>query len=302
MSDPSFSSELVFSPCQISSHPLGQCGVRVPGWVRRVWVRSTNNSSMHASPQLAAHRVLQRASFPPRCVGSELQWTAWHSARAFVFHECTTRQCWLFKPNDTVNKGKVRQLCLCCSHSQILHVERSVYICVDFDASLSWWSANKFLKISQVIGVGRSFWRRRCKCSGSGSSHARSKGWLMTVVVVYISPFVALSLGLAPRWQLLSQLVMYTESIQQILRVSDQYPWSLCALLAVISSEHRWWACGWLLQNMYTQTQRGSRSNEMSCSRTENRLIVTKSHQNNRNAFKSYSKIYILSLIEHLIY
>lgn len=122
--------------------------------------------------------------------------------------------------------------------SDIAQAERSVDICVDVDASLSWWSANEFLKISQVMGVGGSFWRRRCKRSGSGSSHTRSKGWLMTAVVVYISPFVALSLRRAPRWQLLFQLVMYTESIRRFLRASDQDPGPcvLCSLLSHLNA------------------------------------------------------------------
>lgn len=57
----------MFSPCQINSHPLGQCCVRVLRWERCVWVSCTNNNNMHGSPQLAPLGVLQRACLSLSC-------------------------------------------------------------------------------------------------------------------------------------------------------------------------------------------------------------------------------------------
>lgn len=57
--------QAMFSPCQINSHPLGQCCVRVLRCERRVWVKSTNTSNVHGSLQLTPLRVLQRAPLPP---------------------------------------------------------------------------------------------------------------------------------------------------------------------------------------------------------------------------------------------
>lgn len=68
-------------------------------------------------------------------------------------------------------------------------------------------SANKFLKIRQAIEAGRSDW---CCCHnrrGSGSRRAWSKVWLMTVSVVYLSPFVALSRQLIT-WRQCSLLLL----------------------------------------------------------------------------------------------
>lgn len=73
-------------------------------------------------------------------------------------------------------------------------------VCVDLDMSLSWLSANKFLKIWQRIGAGSSDWRRCHEPVGSGGSSRAWSGWLMTVIVVYFSPFVALSFQPTPRW------------------------------------------------------------------------------------------------------
>lgn len=89
-------------------------------------------------------------------------------------------------------------------------------VCVDLDMSLSWLSANKFLKIWQLIGAGSSDWRPCHERIGSGSSsRAWSKGWLMTVSIVYLTPFVALSLQLTMvTWLLLNLLCTYSTQQQ----------------------------------------------------------------------------------------
>lgn len=114
----------MFSPCQINSHPLGQCCVRVLRWEKRVWVKSTNKSNMHGSPQLAALRVLQRALFLAisycELVCSCCQLHGRPGFLGLAAHEQTKQKYWLFKPDDTVNMGKVIQLCICFISSRML--------------------------------------------------------------------------------------------------------------------------------------------------------------------------------------
>lgn len=81
---------------------------------------------MHGSPQLAPLRVLQRALFPPArslarcwfvaaadCMTERVSW-------APRLTEQTKQKYWLFKPDDTVNTGKVKQLCIRFISSRML--------------------------------------------------------------------------------------------------------------------------------------------------------------------------------------
>lgn len=107
-------------------------------------------------------------------------------------------------------------------------------VCVDLDRSLSWsWlSANKFFKIRQLIGAGRSDWHCCHKRQGSGSRRACSKRWLMAASVVYLSPFVALSLQhFAWREDSVLVLVAHVQYLteQQVLHVLDLH-YRQCAL------------------------------------------------------------------------
>lgn len=111
--------EPMFSPCQINSHLLGQCCVQVLRRERRVWMKSTNNSNMHGSPQLAPLRILQRALFLPLSLSLLLlvcSCSRLHDRRVLLgltIQQQTKQKYWPFKPDDTVNMGKVRQLCVC---------------------------------------------------------------------------------------------------------------------------------------------------------------------------------------------
>lgn len=151
-------------------------------------------------------------------------------------------------------KEKVRQLCLCRSCSRMFHKSRGQckFMLVSAWVGLGDQPTSS-LKSSQVIGVGSSFWRQCCKCSGSGRSRTRSKKSLINHCRCCLHFTFCCTIFLDTRHS-----DSFCSSLSWTHKVFGVWcfrpvPRNWCALLVVISSEHRWWTCGCFLQDTYTK-------------------------------------------------
>lgn len=116
----------MFLPCQINSHPLGQCCVRV---LRRRGVsecRSTNKWNLHGFSTTGCTPFSSKGPFSFSC-SHRASWfvaaaddTTHQASWPLLLTTHTKLNYWLFKPEYTVNMGKVKQLCICFISSRML--------------------------------------------------------------------------------------------------------------------------------------------------------------------------------------